>query len=65
MVVAFDYLDVMAWDVSLSAFLLCFGAILLHYKAQSGFVDERDKDLRRGFAIAAGAAGSYLFLEAW
>ncbi|MGD0643535.1 MAG: DUF981 family protein [Candidatus Bathyarchaeia archaeon] len=63
MVLAFDFLDVMAWDVSISAFLLFMGAITLHYKAQSGFDDENTKDLRRGFAIAAGAAGFYLFLS--
>ncbi len=63
MVVAFDFLDVMAWDVSLSAFLLCMGAIMLHYNAQSGLVDEKTGDSRRGFAIAAGAAGFYLFLS--
>jgi len=63
MVSAFDFLDVMAWDVSLSAFLLCMGAIMLRYKASSGRVDENAGDLRRGFAIAAGAAGFYLFLS--
>ena len=63
MVLAFDFLDVMAWDVSLSAVLLFMGAITLHYKVPSGFGDENDRDLRRGFAIAAGAAGSYLFLS--
>jgi uncharacterized membrane protein len=62
MVLAFDFLDVMAWDVSLSAFLLFMGAIMLHYKAQLGLVDENDRDMRRGFAIALGAAGSYLFI---
>ncbi len=63
MVLAFDYLDVMAWDVSLSAILLCMGAIMLHYKASSGLVEENTGDSRRGFAIAAGAAGFYLFLS--
>lgn len=63
MVVAFDFLDVMAWDVSLSAFLLCMGAIMLRYKVQSGLVDENTGNLGKGFAIAAGAAGSYLFLS--
>ena len=63
MVLAYDFLDVMAWDVSLSAFLLFMGAIMLHYKVSSGLVDENVGDLRRGFAIAAGAAGSYLFLS--
>ena len=61
--IAFDFLDVMAWDVSLSAFLLCMEAIMLHYKVPSGLVDENTGDLRRGFAIAAGAAGFYLFLS--
>ncbi len=62
MVAAFDFLDVMAWDVSISAILLFMGAITLHYKAPTGFVDETDRGLRRGFSIAAGAAGSYLFI---
>ncbi|MGA2681460.1 MAG: DUF981 family protein [Candidatus Bathyarchaeia archaeon] len=63
MVVAFDFLDAMAWDVSLSAFLLCMGAIMLRYKVSSGLVNENTGNLGRGFAIAAGAAGSYLFLS--
>ena len=50
----------MAWDVSLSGFLLCMGAIKLYYNSSSGLVDENVGDSRRGFAIAAGAAGFYL-----
>ncbi len=63
MVLTGDFLDVMAWDVSLSAVLLCMGAIMLHYNASSGLVDEKAGDLRRGFSIAAGAAGFYLFIS--
>jgi len=62
-VVAFDFLDAMAWDVSLSGFLLFMGAIMLRYKPSSGLVDENSGDSRRGFAVAAGAAGFYLFLS--
>ena len=53
MVVAFDFLDVMAWNVSLSGFLLCMGAITLRYKVSSGLVDETTGNLGKGFAIAA------------
>ena len=62
MVLAFDFLDVMAWDVFLSAFLLFMGTITLHYNSSLGFGDE-SKDLRKGFAVAAGAAGFYLFVS--
>ena len=64
MVLTSDFLDVMAWDVSVSAFLLCMGAIMLHYKSSTGLVDENaDGGLRRGFAVAAGASGFYLFIS--
>ena len=63
MVLSSDFLDVMAWDVSVSAFLLCMGAIVLHYKPSTGLVDESTGDLRKGFAIAAGASGFYLFVS--
>jgi uncharacterized membrane protein len=63
MVLAYDFLDVMAWDVSLSAFLLFMGAIILHYKSSTGLADENTGDLRKGFAIAGGAAGFYLFIS--
>jgi uncharacterized membrane protein len=60
MVLAYDFLDVMAWDVALSGFLLCIGAVMLPYEGGSGFVNEK-AGLRKGFAIAAGGAGFYLF----
>jgi putative membrane protein len=64
MVLAYDFLDVMAWDVSVSAFLLCMGAIMLRYKSSTGLVEENaGGSLRRGFEVAAGASGFYLFIS--
>jgi putative membrane protein len=63
MVVAFDFLDVMAWDVALSAVLLGVGALALPYDSKEGRVDEKARTMRIGFAVATGAAGFYLFLS--
>jgi uncharacterized membrane protein len=62
MVLAYDFLDVMAWDVALSGFLLCIGALILPHEEGSNFVDEK-AGLRKGFAIVGGGAGFYLFLS--
>jgi len=52
----------MAWDIVISAVLLGVAALRLPYKASSGSVEEEDKNLRKGFAIALGASGWYLFI---
>jgi putative membrane protein len=62
MVVAFDFLDVMAWDVALSAVLLGFGALACPYFAKEGRVDEKSRAVRIGFSLALGGSGFYLFL---
>jgi uncharacterized membrane protein len=53
----------MAWDVALSAVLLALGALTLPYDSKQGHVDESAGHTRMGFAVAAGAAGFYLFLS--
>ena len=63
MVVAFDFLDVMAWDVALSAILLGLGALSLPYNSQEGRVEDKARGSRLGFAIMLGAGGAYLFLS--
>jgi uncharacterized membrane protein len=63
MVLAFDFLDVMAWDVCLSAILLGIGAIALPYNSSDHRVEEKARGLRIGFSIAAGVAGFYLALS--
>jgi uncharacterized membrane protein len=63
MVLEFDFLDVMAWDVALTAVLLGIGAIALPYNSQKRQVEDTARDLRIGFAITGGAAGFYLFLS--
>ena len=63
MVIAYDFLDTMAWDVAISGLLLAVGSIVLRYDALTAQVDEKNSSLRRGFALAIGACGFYLFLS--
>jgi uncharacterized membrane protein len=63
MVVAFDFLDTMAWDVALSAILLGIGALSLPYNGKEGHIDDKARNIRLGFSVASGAAGFYLFLS--
>jgi len=53
----------MAWDVALTAVLLGIGAIALPYNSQNRQVEDKARNLRIGLAIAAGAAGFYLFIS--
>jgi uncharacterized membrane protein len=62
MVLPYDFLDVMAWDVALSGFLLCIGALILPHEGGSSLVDDK-AGLRKGFAITGGGAGFYLLLS--
>jgi putative membrane protein len=62
-VLAFDFLDLMAWDVALSAVLIGLGALKLPYNTGEGRIEEKAKSIRIGFAIATGASGFYLFLS--
>lgn len=63
MVLGFDFLDVMAWDVALIAVIIGIGAIALPYNSLKRRVEETAIDMRISFAIVAGAAGFYLFLS--
>jgi uncharacterized membrane protein len=63
MVLAFDFLDSMAWDVALSAVLLAAGALTLRYNSKEGRVEGASEATRMGFAVASGAAGLYLFVS--
>jgi uncharacterized membrane protein len=63
MVLEFDFLDVMAWDVALTAVLLGIGAVALPCNSQKRQVEDTARDLRISFAIATGSAGFYLFLS--
>ena len=63
MVLAYDFLDTMAWDVAISAVLLAIGSLTLPYNAKEGRIDDQAKHARLGFAIAGGASGFYLFLS--
>lgn len=62
LVLPFDYLDSMAWDVAASAVLLGVLMLKLPYKASSGSVEAEGRNMRLGFAAAIGASGFYLFL---
>jgi len=62
LVLPFDYLDSMAWDVAASAVLLGVLMLKLPYKASSGSVEVEGRNMRLGFAAAIGASGFYLFL---
>jgi len=62
MVLPFDYLDSMAWDIVISAVLLGVLAIRLPYEASSDSVEAEGRNLRVGLAVAIGASGFYLFI---
>lgn len=62
MVLPFDYLDSMAWNIVISAVLIGVAAIRLPYKASSDSVEEKGRNMRVGFAAAIGATGFYLFI---
>ena len=63
MVLEFDFLDVMAWDVASIAVLFGTAAIALPFNSEKRRVGDVSRDLRISFAIAAGSAGFYLFLS--
>jgi uncharacterized membrane protein len=63
MVLSFDYLDTMAWDVAISGFLLALATVTLRYKPSTVSIDENDGRLRVGFAVSLASCGSYLFLS--
>ena len=63
MVLPLDFLDTMAWDVAISGILLAVGSIVLRYASLTASVEESNKTLRLGFAVAIGACGFYLFLS--
>ena len=63
MVIAYDFLDTMAWDVAISGVLLAVGSIILRYDSLTALIDEKNNSLRQGFALAIGACGFYLFLS--
>jgi len=63
MVLAFDFLDTMAWDVAISGILLAVGSITLRYDPLKAPIEEKNRSLKLGFAAAIGACGLYLFLS--
>ena len=63
MVLPLDFLDTMAWDVAASGILLAAASIALPYDSVTGSIEEKNRQLRVGFAVAIGACGLYLFLS--
>ena len=63
MVLANDFLDVIAWDVVIAAFLLAVGSLTLAYNPKERRVDDQTAKIRLSFAIATGASGFYLFIS--
>lgn len=63
MVLPLDFLDTMAWDVAVSGILLAAASIALRYDSLTASIEEKNRQLRLGFAIAIGACGFYLFLS--
>ncbi len=63
MVMPLDFLDTMAWDVAISGVLLAVASITLRYNPLTASIEEESKQLKRGFAVAIGACGFYLFLS--
>jgi uncharacterized membrane protein len=63
MVMSFDFLDSIAWAVSISGFLLSTGALTMPYNFEEGTMSEEAKGTRKGFAAAGAAAGLYIFIS--
>lgn len=63
MVLPFDFLDTMAWDVAISGVLLAVGSIALRYNPSTASIEEESRQLKLGFAVALGVCGFYLFLS--
>jgi len=63
LVLANDFLDVIAWDVVIAAFLLTVGSLTLPYNPKERRVDDQTAKIRLSFAIATGASGFYLFIS--
>ena len=63
MVMPFDFLDSMAWDVGASGVLLVAAAILLRSSAPPASAEQKDRSVQVGFAASIGACGFYLFLS--
>jgi uncharacterized membrane protein len=63
LVLPLDFLDTMAWDVAVSGVLLAAASVALPYDSLTGSIEEKNKQLRLGFAVAIGACGFYLFLS--
>jgi uncharacterized membrane protein len=59
---SYDYLDTMAWAVSMSGFLLAAAAIMLRCQSSAVSTDQ-NRSARLGCAMAIGACGLYLFLS--
>lgn len=59
MVLAFDFLDSMAWTVGASGVLLA-GVVLSGSSEKDGSIEQGDRNLQLGFAVAVGACGFYL-----
>jgi uncharacterized membrane protein len=62
LVIAFDFLDTMAWDVAISAILLATAALMLPSDSKAN-VPDNTRGTRKGFAVAGFAAGLYLFVS--
>jgi uncharacterized membrane protein len=62
MVLAYDFLDSMAWDVAISGILLAVGAIAVRYKGSSESNEQKGKSLQNGFAVALAGCGFYLLV---
>lgn len=63
LVLPLDFLDTMAWDVVVSGVLLAAASVALPYDSLTGSIEEKNKQLRLGFAVAIGACGFYLFIS--
>jgi uncharacterized membrane protein len=62
MVVAFDFLDSMAWSVAASAILLTIGAFRLIFNKKDKDDSVKTGKVNTGFALGLGANGVYLFI---
>lgn len=63
MVLGHDFLDVMAWDIAISAILLAVASLTLSYNSKEGRIDAQAQNTKLGYAVVVGVSGFYLFLS--
>ncbi len=62
MVPPYDYLDSMMWSIAASGVILAVAMLRLHYDSSTDTFGDEHRNLAKGFGVALGATGLYLFI---